>query len=406
MQNFPKVTAEGYLRLVKCNHLRFVVILGFAAAAALPQLAPGDWKTDLEQKSIDLAELRQGGSGKDEIPAITKPRFADIEAAREWLDDSEPVIVFERSGHARAYPLQILLWHELVNDQIGDLHFLVSFCPLCNSALVFDRSLEGEVHEFGVAGMLRNNDMIFFDRATDSLWQQITGECLVGALTGKRLRLLPSQTVAFSSFRQASPDGQVLSRETGHSMLYGQSPYAEYEFGGRPPVDPSGRLAAKDRVLYLASGSSSKTFPLRQLRRWGLVSGKVGKQRFVAFYQDGMVSAMDRERIADSRNAGAVGVFSPEVDGQRLTFRRKNNQFVDKQTGSAWNILGQCTQGALQGKRLRPIPHGVFFAFAAQAFFPETEIRQDLTGSSIGPGPGHPTGARRDSVFPFASRPR
>jgi hypothetical protein len=142
-------------------------------------------------------------------------------------------MVVEHAGEARAYPLQILIWHELANDQIGDLPILVSYCPLCNSALVFDRRLDDKVYDFGVSGMLRNSDMVMYDRQTDSLWQQIGGEAVVGTLTGKKLRLIGSQTVAFEAFAGAWPKGKVLSRDTGALRPYGQSPYVGYEFNNR-----------------------------------------------------------------------------------------------------------------------------------------------------------------------------
>src|SRR5262249_14248634 len=153
---------------------------------------------------------------------------------------------------------------ELVNDQIGDLPILVSYCPLCNSALVFDRRLGGKVYDFGVSGMLRQSDMVMYDRQTESLWQQITGEALVGALSGKKLRVVRSQVAPFEAFARAFATGRVLSRETGHQRPYGQSPYAGYEFGGRlmMPVKPSRplRIPPLERLLTVHSEGKTKAY--------------------------------------------------------------------------------------------------------------------------------------------------
>lgn len=138
-----------------------------------------DWKTDTSKRNIDLSELISGGPPKDGIPAINHPTFISPEDADSWLEQDEPVIAFQLNGTARAYPLQILIWHEIVNDNFGDTPVLVTFCPLCYSAIVFDRRIDGETHQFGVSGFLRNSDLIMFDRKTESLWQQFTGEAIV-----------------------------------------------------------------------------------------------------------------------------------------------------------------------------------------------------------------------------------
>ena len=346
------------------------------AGAAWGQLPEGNWRTDLSKRSIDLSELRRGGPPKDGIPAIDRPKFVSPAAAAEWLDSKEPVLVVERAGEARAYPFQILIWHELVNDTIGGVPILVSYCPLCNSAIVFDRRVDGETYSFGVSGLLRESDMVMYDRATDSLWQQVTGEAIVGTLTGKRLRVVPSQTVAFGDFARAFPDGKVLSRETGRRRPYGTNPYVGYEFGGFlfEPNVPKGLKAPKERIVVVEAGGEATAYSFELLRREGVVEGVTGGRRYVIFHQRGTVTPLDRSRIADSRDVGSVGVFVPEIDGRRLTFRRKKGRIIDRETGSEWNVLGFAVNGPLEGERLEPVPHGVYFAFAWLIFNPETEL--------------------------------
>ncbi len=340
-----------------------VLLVALAAPGLWAQLSPGNWRTDLSKKSIDLSELRLGGPPKDGIPAIDQPVFISCRDASSWLHPKEPVLVVEHAGQARAYPLQILIWHELVNDQMGDLPILVSYCPLCNSALVFDRRVDGRVHDFGVSGMLRHSDMVMYDRQTDSLWQQVTGEAIVGTLTGKTLALLPSQTLAFGTFCEVFPQGQVLSRHTGHERPYGENPYVGYESRNR-----------LERVVALSWEGKSKAYPFELLRRAGVLEDRLGSLRYVIFFEPETLTALDERQIARSRAVGTVGVFSPELEGRRLSFRRRDGRIVDKQTGSTWTVAGTATAGPLAGKRLTPVRHGVYFAFAWMAFYPGSQM--------------------------------
>ncbi|MGH2403427.1 MAG: DUF3179 domain-containing (seleno)protein, partial [bacterium] len=181
------------------------------------------WKTDFTKHSVPLSQITSGGPPKDGIPAIDKPVFETVADAGKWLKAKEPVIFFESNGDVRAYPLQILIWHEIVNDTVGGQPVTVTFCPLCNTAIAFDRRLDGRVLDFGTTGMLRFSDLVMYDRQTESWWQQITGEAIVGVLTGKQLKFLPAQIVAWETFARTFPAGKVLSRNTGHVRPYGQN---------------------------------------------------------------------------------------------------------------------------------------------------------------------------------------
>ena len=342
------------------------------------QLSGGRWRTDLSKHSIDLKELKAGGPGKDGIPALSHPRFVTTAEARKWLDQKEPVIVVE-SGEVRAYPLEILIWHELVNDSIDDLPILISYCPLCNSAVVFDRRIGDTTYDFGVSGMVRNSDMVMFDRQTESLWQQITGEAIAGALTGQQLKILPAETISFQVVSAQFPRAKVLSRETGYARAYGQNPYVGYESSG-PPIFPVTRsrmpVPLMERIVAITETGKTKAYPFSSLRKAHVVEDAIDSTRYVILFEGGMRTAIDSARVADSRDVGAVGVFSPELDGRTLSFQYKNGAILDHETGSTWNVLGIATDGPLAGHRLKPIEHTVAFAFAWLAFRPETEIVQ------------------------------
>jgi len=354
------------------------------------QVDLADWKTDVSKRSIELAELERS-VGRDAFLAVDRPSFASVEEAAGWLTPGEPVLVVEIEGLARAYPIQILLFHELVNDRLAGVPLLVSFCPLCNSAVVFDRRLAGRELAFGVSGFLRNSDMVIYDRRTETLWQQLTGEALVGELSGARLTVLGSQTVSFETFAASYPGGQVLEPVPGIGAPYGQSHYVGYEWGRRDflPVrlgKPLG-VAPLERVVALSLGARPKAYSFDYLRRRVVVESKIESTRYVILFDDDMLSAMDAERIADSRAVGSAGVFSPLLDGERLRFRRRKREIYDRKTGSRWDVLGRAVEGPLAGRRLRPIVHAQAFAFAWFVFYPETRLiggRPEPGGAGIG----------------------
>jgi hypothetical protein len=342
--------------------------------------ATGDWKTNWNRHTIQYDELLFGGPSRDVIPSIDAPKFISPAEAEAWLADNEPVIALEIDGDARAYPLQILIWHEIVNDVVGDVPVIVTFCPLCNATIVFDRRLDGTVYEFGTSGLLRNSDLVMYDRTTESLWQQFTGEGIVGDLAGAQLTFLPSSIVSFADFREAHPEGLVLSRDTGFSRRYGQNPYVGYDNIGSSPFlfrgEIDGRLAAVERVVTVSLDDVGVdvAYPLSTLSDVGVINDNQGGRDLVVFHTSGTSSALGARSIAAAQDVGATGVFDPNLDGQKLTFQRDGEAIVDAETGSTWNILGQAIDGPLAGEQLEPIVHGDHFWFSWAAFKPDTII--------------------------------
>ena len=342
------------------------------------------WRTNFDISSVPFSEIISGGPGKDGIPAVNEPRFESIEAARGWLSEKSPVIALEIDGDARAYPLAILTWHEIANDVVGDVPVIVTFCPLCHTALVFDRTIDGVEHDFGVSGNLRFSDMVMYDRQTETWWQQATGIGIVGDQTGTKLEFVPSQLIGLDQFAEAYPDGVVMSRDTGHNRNYGVNPYSGYDDPGQRPFlffdEVDDRLTAQDRVVTLGEQDDAEpiSFPYRQLRQVGAANVEFDGQPVVALWVPGARSALDRSFIDDSEDVGATGVFLREVDGQVLTFSRdgegEDAPIVDAETGSTWDITGRAIAGPLEGSRLQPVAHGDHFWFAWAAFVPHTDI--------------------------------
>jgi hypothetical protein len=337
-----------------------------------------NWKTNFDKKIIDLRELIPGGPPKDGIPAIFKPRYEVQTEASEWLDDKEPVIAVEINNEERAYPLSILIWHEIVNDKLADVPIAVTFCPLCYSALVYDRRILGMQPYFGVSGLLRNSDLVMYDNLSESFWQQFTGEAIVGEMVGNKLKQIPSQIISFKQFKDAYPDGTVLSKETGYQKEYGKNPYVGYDDIDQKPFlfkgDEDERLPPHEKVIAVKDGNVYKAYPYSITFEKKVINDKIGNMPVVVFHGDGAVSALDNNIISESKEAGSTGVFKPQINRRILTFRYENGYFLDIQTESKWSVTGKALSGELEGKQLERIPHGDYFSFAWFAFMPETEV--------------------------------
>lgn len=288
------------------------------------RVSTSGWETDFAKHTVPLDEFQSGGPGKDGIPAIDEPTFVSVAAADEWLADREPVIQVELDGAARAYPLQILIWHEIVNDTLAGTPLAVTFCPLCNTALVFDRRLDGQTLDFGTTGNLRNSDLVMYDRQTETWWQQFGGEAVVGELSGEMLVQVPARIVAWTDFAAANPDGEVLSRETGIERPYGQNPYTGYDdidsgpFFGSANSDDD-RLAPKERVVFIERGDDAVAIPLSGLAREKRVVVEVGGEELEVRFAGTAGSALDSGDITKGREVGTADVRSV-ASGEPVAF--------------------------------------------------------------------------------------
>jgi hypothetical protein len=336
------------------------------------------WRTDFSRHSVPLGEFRTGGPPRDGIPPIDHPRYLAITEAEGFLSDREPVLVVEEAGRARAYPIQILVWHEIVNDELAGRPIAVTYCPLCNSSVVFDRRVEGRALTFGTTGNLRRSDLVMWDRQTESWWQQLSADAVVGELTGTKLEVLPSQTLAWSAFKRRYPEGDVLSRDTGFDREYGKTPYEGYDDPDSPPFafdeEADDRLPPKERVVAVFAGGDVVVVPFSRLERDPALETEVDGRPVVVLFERGVASALDEETIADSRDVGTAGAFERRIGDRVLDIERRGDRFVDRQTGSAWDITGRAVAGPLAGRRLRQLRHDEQFWFALAAFVPRARI--------------------------------
>ncbi|MYH76915.1 MAG: DUF3179 domain-containing protein [Acidimicrobiaceae bacterium] len=330
---------------------------------------------DHPEPLIDLGQIFSGGPPPDGIPPLEDPAFEPAGEV-DWLAGVEPVLALEINGDARAYPLRIMTWHELVNGAVGGVPVTVSYCPLCNSAVAYDRRVGDRILDFGTSGELFNSALVMYDRQTESLWSHYTGQAVVGHLTGTELDFIPVQTVSYESFLATHPQGHVLSLDTGYSRSYGQNPYEFYDSSSRPflfsgPFDD--RLEPLTRVLALRDGGEGAVIPLDALAERRVVPFSFAGRELVALFEPGTASALDRRNIAEGRDVGATGVFVRSVDGRLLDLSvGAGGGFADATTGVVYDILGQPSDPA--GAALEPVEHLDTFWFAAAAFYPDIEI--------------------------------
>ncbi|MEM9351286.1 MAG: DUF3179 domain-containing protein [Pseudomonadota bacterium] len=314
------------------------VLLPAASSAQAPvEAAPQFWSvewgdTDFANNSVDSwAEVISGGPPKDGIPSIDDPQFIFV-AEEDRIGDREPVITLEIDGEIpRAYPIRYLTWHEIVNDVVGDVPVAVTFCPLCNSGITFDRRVMGQVLEFGVSGKLRNSDMIMYDRETQSWWQQAVGEGIVGEMNGVELDTLPTWMESWAEFKERNPEGVVMNEPTGFNRPYGTNPYVNYDSSRRPflfngEMPPHG-IDPLVRVVRVGD----RAWPMPRLAG----AGEVVERGVRITWNAGQASALDARNIAEARDVGTVRVFDADT-GENLA-------------------------------------HDVMFAFAYHAFWPDGE---------------------------------
>jgi len=309
------------------------------------------------------------GAAKDAIPAITEPKFApdwsDIDIS---LNDGDEVVGVERDGEARAYPLRILNWHEVVNDTF-DGPLLVTFCPLCGSGVTAVRQVAGETTRFGVSGLLWQSDLVMYDEATGSLWSQIFATAVRGEQTGKKLDLVPSTITTWGEWTDRHPDSRVLLPPPKSSTIVGaaarnyeNSPYARYQNSDQVGIGyndfDDDRLHPKAQVIGVADGDVARAYPLETVAEEDVVNDTVGDLPVVVTVDAG----------------GRLAAYVRRVDGETVTFETDGEYLAA--AGSRWaRTDGVAVDGPHEGTQLeRANDRSSMFWFAWADFYPETEV--------------------------------
>jgi hypothetical protein len=318
-----------------------------------------------EKSIVPLDQIVSGGPPPDGIPSIDNPKFISVQEASKFLEDSELVLGLNINGDIRAYPLQILVWHEIVNDEIGSIPVAVTYCPLCFTNQVFNRTIDDgqEVVEFGTSGKLYNSNLVMYDRTSKSLWSQAMAEGIVGKYAGTKLERVPFDVAYWKEWKQLYPDSKILSRDTGSNRPYGVDPYGDYYTNSDvlfPVSNKDNRLGLKEIVVGFENKGQYKAYKLQEIEDNKVINDQVNGKSITLF----------------SSYPFMIRAYDPIAQGQTLefTYNPKSKNFLDEQTGSEWNFEGKAISGQMKGKQLTRLPFDEGFWFEWVAFHPKTEI--------------------------------
>ncbi len=341
-----------------------------------PPGAVREFSTLFERSLVDFDEIISGGPPKDGIPALTDPDFVEVDDAQEWLKRNEMVFVADYrewgASEVRIYPVQILIYHEIVNDTIGPLPIIITYCPLCNTAAAFGRTIHGIPHQFGVSGRLRRSNLLMYDDLTESWWQQATGEAVVGEYTGSQLRSWPLLTLSWGEARKQYPEALVLSRQTGHNRPYGRNPYVGYDTLNHPFLYLGPRIDASytpfTRVLVVRINNQEQGYQYPELQKNVVTHDSIGGQNIVIFWSEDSASPLDTQSVSEGRQVGSANAFLPIIEGRELNFFAENGIIYDERTKSTWSTNGRALSGSMAGSLLTAVPSIQHFWFSWSAF--------------------------------------
>ena len=326
--------------------------------------------------TVPLDKIVSGGPPQDGIPSIDNPKFQSVQEADEILEDSELILGLNINGDIRAYPLQILVWHEIVNDVVGDQPVAVTYCPLCFTNQVFNRTLsDGNTVEFGTSGKLYNSNLVMYDRKSNSLWSQALGEGIVGEYAGVKLERIPFDIAYWKEWKELYPESKVLSRDTGSVRPYGADPYGDYYTNDLilfPVANDDKRLGLKEIIIGLENNNKDqyKAYKLQDIENKKLINDVIGEDKKIALVslEPFMVRVFDRVIDNDNSEESKKEIV---VD---LFYNQTNNTLIDRATGSKLNFEGKFINGELKDKQLNRLPMDQGFWFEWAAFHPETEV--------------------------------
>lgn len=347
------------------NPVVFAAISVLAACSTVATDAPPELQCTIPSEAIF-----SGGVDRDGIPALTTPEVVPASEGT-FIGDAARVLGVEVDGEARAYPFVVMWWHEIVNDTLGGTSILVSYCPLTGSGIAFDPSVDGSARTFGVSGLLFENNLIMFDRESESLWNQMSLGAQCGLEAGKELARLPIVETTWGEWKARFPNSTVVTTNTGHGRVYGVYPYGDYDQRGNGgltfPSSPfSSERPPKEPVLGIHEGDDALGFPYGAFEDGGenvAVNETVGQRAVVVTWNNAEKTAV---------------AFDRTVAGQTLTLTMSDPDamtMTDAETGSTWDVRGEAVSGPLTGERLSMVADAyVVFWFAWSIYYPDTRL--------------------------------
>ncbi len=302
---------------------------------------------------VDLNKIKSSVP-KDGIPSIDNPKFVSADKA-DFILDHELIIGVNLNGVIKAYPLFILNWHEIVNDFFGETPVAITYCPLCFTNQVFERTINGQTTEIGVSGKLYNSNLVMYDRLTESYWSQALGLAIKGELTGTQLKRLPFDVLMWKDWRTLYPETEILTTDTGHQRPYGSNPYADYFKDPRilfPIENKDERIPLKEVILGFEDNNIYKAYRLQDVESKKVINDRVGNKDVLII---STISFMGR-------------AFDRNLEGQTLEFEFQDGKILDKQTESEWNLEGIAISGDFDGKQLKELFTILVFGLNGQLF--------------------------------------
>jgi len=361
-----KISEIDFVNALEFLHKKEIINLGSEhAKTSLPFHIISDYQvmsTNNEKHLVDLNKIKSGGPPPDGIPSIDQPKFIQSENA-EFVSDNDIVIGVNINGEIKAYPLSIMTWHEIVNDYFGELPVAVTYCPLCFTHQVFERTIDGKVVEFGTSGKLYNSNLVMYDRMTNSFWSQSLGYAIKGEKTGEMLKTIPFDVMKWKDWKKQYPDTLVLSTETGHGRPYSSDPYSDYFKDPRvlfPVSNEDDRLEKKVIIVGVQDRGVFKAYPQAIIEQQSVINDRVGSKNIL------LVSTVPH----------MARIFDRTVDGQILDFEFVGDKIIDTNTQSVWNIEGEAISGDLEGFKLKRKSYHPGFWFEWVAFHPQTGLYQ------------------------------
>lgn len=330
---------------------------------------PPDDNNDGNQNSnwsIPADEVRDGGPGKDGIPAIGSPEFVSA-GEINYLNDDDLVLGFVDEDDIRAYPHPILDWHEIINDETKNHKIAVIYCPLTGTGIGWDRIIDNSETTFGVSGLLYNSNIIPYDRATNSNWSQLLNESVNGELKGTAVKTYNLFETTWKTWREMYPSTKVVTTNTGYSRNYERYPYGSYKTSDNlifPVSKNDPRLSPKERVLGVIIGEEAKVYTFDQTISGNKVIGDV-------FQGEKLV-------VVSNSNSNFMVAFKRTLEeGVELNFEAVQNNLpviLEDSEGTTWNVFGLGVSGPRAGEQLETVPQMMGYWFAFPAFYPNIEL--------------------------------
>jgi len=320
--------------------------------------------TDGLKHIVPLDKIKGGGPPQDGIPSIDEPEFTSVSEA-EFMSENDIVIGLKINGDTKAYPLFIMVWHEIVNDNVGGVPIAVTYCPLCFTNQVFERILDGQQVEFGTSGKLYNSNLVMYDRLTNSYWSQALGMAITGEYTGSSLKKIPFDIMTWKDWTNLYPETLVMTTSTGHVRAYGVDPYGDYYTDPRIlfPVDyEDDRMPPKETILGFHQDGNFKAYKQNDLESTVLLNDNVG----------------DTSLLLISFYSGNARAFDRTLNDRVLEFEFVNGQIIDSDSKSIWNYDGQAISGKLTGEKLDRLSFDPGFWFEWVAFHPTTLVFDEI----------------------------